>query len=172
MGRRPPRKGFGDFRTHAVRWPCHRAHRRGLHVCNRYKLALGTSSPFAATTSPLTRASPRQIFWLLTIFAGLCFVAILVLLPETYVPYILHMEAKRLRKETGDNRWHSAIELAGGQESLTDILNRSVLKPFRMIAQESMLLVITAYMSFVYAILYLLFVALVSLRCEGGAGRD
>ncbi|KAK4056904.1 hypothetical protein OIO90_002154 [Microbotryomycetes sp. JL221] len=101
----------------------------------------------------------RWIFWILTIFAGVCFVGIVFLLPETYVPYLLYKEAKRLRKETGDNRWHAQLETTAGRETPKDVLKRTVLKPFIIIVQEPMLLVITLYMSFVYGIVYLLFEA-------------
>ncbi|KAK4049005.1 hypothetical protein OIV83_004366 [Microbotryomycetes sp. JL201] len=101
----------------------------------------------------------RWIFWILTIFAGICFFLILFLLPETYVPYILYKEAKRLRKETGDDRWHAQLETTAGRETVSDVLKRTVLKPFIIIVQEPMLLVITLYMSFVYGIVYLLFEA-------------
>ncbi|KAK4703929.1 hypothetical protein P7C70_g2283, partial [Phenoliferia sp. Uapishka_3] len=79
------------------------------------------------------------------------------ILPETYVPYILYQEAKRLRKETGDDRWHAAME--SGRETIPDVLRRTVGKPFLMIVQEPMLAVITVYMSFVYGLVYLLFEA-------------
>ncbi|GAA5830889.1 hypothetical protein JCM11251_001112 [Rhodosporidiobolus azoricus] len=99
------------------------------------------------------------IFWLLTCFAGLCAFFIVFALPETYVPYILHVEAKRLRKETGDDRWHSPMDKKEA-EGIKAVLDRTVLKPFRMIVEEPMLLVITLYMSFVYGIVYLLFEAI------------
>ncbi|ORY88065.1 major facilitator superfamily domain-containing protein [Leucosporidium creatinivorum] len=108
----------------------------------------------------VTGTNWRWIFWVLTIFAGVCFVAILALLPETYVPYILYKEAKRLRKETGDTRWHAALEGNGAKETASMVLDRTVFKPFRMIVQEPMLAVITLYMSFVYGIVYLLFEAI------------
>lgn len=65
------------------------------------------------------------------------------ILPETFVPYILYQETKRLRKETGDERWHAAME--SGRETISDVLKRTVGKPFIMIAQEPMLAVITVY---------------------------
>ncbi|GAA6014046.1 hypothetical protein JCM10207_000218 [Rhodosporidiobolus poonsookiae] len=101
----------------------------------------------------------RIIFWILTGFAGLCGILIVFLLPETYVPYILHTEAKRLRKETGDDRWYSQLD-KNQDNSVKALLNRTVLKPFRMIIEEPMLLVITLYMSFCYGIVYLLFEAI------------
>lgn len=75
---------------------------------------------------------------------------IIFLLPETYVPYILHKEVKRLRKETGDNRWHSMHEDKAARETTRDVLDRTIFKPFIMITQEAMLLVITIYMSALY----------------------
>ncbi|GAA5901619.1 hypothetical protein JCM6882_006025 [Rhodosporidiobolus microsporus] len=99
------------------------------------------------------------IFWLLTFFAAACAAFIVFGLPETYVPYILHLEAKRLRKETGDERWHSAMDKKQ-DTGIKAVLERTVFKPFRMIVEEPMLLVITLYMSFVYGIVYLLFEAI------------
>ncbi|BGP39645.1 hypothetical protein JCM10450v2_003616 [Rhodotorula kratochvilovae] len=101
----------------------------------------------------------RWIFWLLTMFAGLCGVLFVFLLPETYVPYILATEAKRLRKETGDDRWHAALEKKN-TDGFKGTLKRTVLKPFIMIIEEPMLLVITLYMSLVYGVVYLLFEAI------------
>ncbi|GAA5968906.1 hypothetical protein JCM11641_000774 [Rhodosporidiobolus odoratus] len=116
-------------------------------------------APIISGAMQVTGTDWRWIFWVLTIFAGACGVGIVFLLPETYVPYILHLEAKRLRKETGDKRWHAPMDKKV-EESLMAILHRTVLKPFIMIATEPMLLLITLYMSFTYGIVYLLFEAI------------
>ncbi|KAI5477609.1 hypothetical protein MNV49_006096 [Pseudohyphozyma bogoriensis] len=105
----------------------------------------------------VTGTDYKWIFWVLFIFAGVCFILIVALLPETYAPYILYTEAKRLRKETGDDRWHAATE--GRVETFKDVLRRTVAKPFIMIMEEPMLLVLTIYMSFLYGVIYLLFEA-------------
>lgn len=117
----------------------------------------------------VTNTDWRWIFWVLTIFAGVCWLAIVSgvvllhlplreltapcflpqfpILPETYLPFILYKEAARLRKETGDPRWHSALDdEASRGTSVMDVLNRTVFKPFVMIVQEPMLLAITIYM--------------------------
>ncbi|TNY21912.1 major facilitator superfamily domain-containing protein [Rhodotorula diobovata] len=99
------------------------------------------------------------IFWTLTLFAGACGLLIVFFLPETYVPYILVCEAKRLRKETGDDRWHAALEKKNN-DGISGTLKRTVLKPFIMLFEEPMLLVITLYMSLVYGVVYLLFEAI------------
>lgn len=94
----------------------------------------------------VTGTNFRWIFWVLLIFAGVCGIGIVFLLPETYVPYILHNEAKRLRKETGDDRWHCPMDKKE-DESMWAIVHRTVLKPFTMLFQEPMLLVVTLYVS-------------------------
>jgi multidrug resistance protein len=52
----------------------------------------------------------RWVYWVLTMFAGVCLVLIVFTLPETYAPIILAKKAKRLRKETGDDRWYAPSE--------------------------------------------------------------
>lgn len=109
-----------------------------------------------------TFSSSRNFsFFFNLVFAGVCSILISLVLPETYVPYLLYQEAKRLRKETGDDRYHSALEDSSTNESPKDILKRTIGKPFIMIVQEPMLAVITLLMSFVYGIVYLLFEAIV-----------
>lgn len=45
------------------------------------------------------------MYWVLTLFAGFCFLVIVFTVPETYAPQLLLLKAKRLRKETGEQRW-------------------------------------------------------------------
>lgn len=104
-------------------------------------------APIISGFMEVTHTNFRWIFWVLLIFAGACGVGIVFLLPETFVPYILHTEAKRLRKETGDDRWHSPMDKKQ-DESFKAIIHRTVLKPFVMLFQEPMLLVVTLYVSF------------------------
>ncbi|KAG8836048.1 hypothetical protein FRC17_010512 [Serendipita sp. 399] len=97
------------------------------------------------------------LFWILTIFAGLCLVLIYFTIPETYGPVILVQKARALRKSTGDERYKAPLELQETRwvESVTRILGR----PWKIFFQEGMLIIITFYMSFVYGLLYLLFLA-------------
>lgn len=130
----------------------------------------------------------QWIFWILTIFAGLCLVIIILVVPETYVPYLLYKEAKRLRKETGDDRWHAAQEHPDHKVTLRETLDSTILKvcldkfllgwtisnggllfwqPFIMFFQEPMLMVLTLYLAFVYGIVYLLFEAIPISKSSG-----
>ncbi|GAA5880257.1 hypothetical protein JCM1840_003411 [Sporobolomyces johnsonii] len=137
------------------------ADRRGvaLAVFSLMPFAGPALAPIVSGFMQVTGTDWRWIFWVLTIFAGVCGIGIIFILPETYVPTILHLEAKRLRKETGDDRWHAPIEKKQ-DESIKAILRRTVLKPFIMIVEEPMLAVITLYMSLVYGVVYLLFEAI------------
>lgn len=124
-------------------------------------------APIISGYMEVTMTNWRWIFWVLTIFAGVCFIGILFILPETYVPVLLYREAKRLRKETGDDRWHSALDDNTAREGPKDVVRRTVLKPFTMIIQEPMLAVITLYMSLVYGVVYLLFEAVPIIFLQG-----
>ncbi|KDE08728.1 hypothetical protein MVLG_01183 [Microbotryum lychnidis-dioicae p1A1 Lamole] len=126
-------------------------------------------APIISGYMEVTRTNFRWIFWVLTIFGGVCLGGILFFLPETYVPYLLHNEAKRLRKETGDERWHAPMD--NKQETTKEVINRTVLKPFRMAGQEPMLLLLTLYMSLVYGVIYLMFEA-VPIIFQGNHGLN
>lgn len=102
-------------------------------------------------------ASWRWLFWVCTIFSGVCLALVVLTLPETYAPIILLKKARRIRKETGDDRYKAPIELV--KVEWKDRINKTILKPFIMLGQEPMLLVMTIYLSFVYGVVYLLFEA-------------
>jgi MFS family permease len=95
----------------------------------------------------VTNTDYRWIFWVLMIFAGACFVAMVFLLPETYVPFLLQQEAKKLRRETGDQRWVSALERSKANDKPKELFKKTVAKPFIMLFQEPMLAVLTLYVS-------------------------
>ncbi|KAH8102515.1 MFS general substrate transporter [Cristinia sonorae] len=128
-------------------------------------MALFTLAPFAGPSLGPTvggfmvtaGVSWRWVFWLLAMFAGACGILLTLTQPETYSPVILVRKAKRLRKETGDDRWWAPLERqqVGLRQHLEHILGR----PFEMLFMEPMLVAINLYMSFVYGCMYLLFEA-------------
>ncbi|KAL7422377.1 hypothetical protein Q5752_003023 [Cryptotrichosporon argae] len=99
----------------------------------------------------------RWVYWILTMFAGACLALIVFTLPETYAPVLLAQKARRMRKETGDERWYAPIERV--KHSFKSRLRDILLKPFIILFLEPMLLAVTIYMSFVYGVVYLLFEA-------------
>ncbi|TFY72914.1 hypothetical protein EVG20_g105 [Dentipellis fragilis] len=99
----------------------------------------------------------RWIFWVLTIFSGLCFFMILLQLPETYAPKILVSKARKLRKDTGDDRYRAPMEIQ--DLNLAQLAERVVAKPFQILFSEPILIAVNLYMSFLSGCLYLLFEA-------------
>lgn len=99
----------------------------------------------------LTKVTGRWIYWILTIFSGTCFVVIYFSIPETHHPSILKRKAALKRKQTGDNRWHAPSER---KKIPLGVLAKIILvKPWKVLFYEPMLLAITVYMSFIYGCL-------------------
>lgn len=128
-------------------------------------LAIFTVAPFAGPgIGPvvsgyvvLAGLSWRWLFWILTIFAGVCWLQIVFTIPETYSPVLLAKKAKEIRKRTGDERYHAAIE--SQKMTLSQRLETILARPFKILFREPMLIALTLYMSFVYGCIYLLFEA-------------
>ncbi|KAH7920091.1 MFS general substrate transporter [Leucogyrophana mollusca] len=136
-------------------------------------LAIFTVAPFAGPAIGPTVAgylvvahvSWRWLFWILTIFAGVCWLQIVLTIPETYTPILLVKKAKALRKQTGDERYHAAMEIQ--QFSFAERVEGVLARPFKILFTEPMLMAITLYMSFVYGCIYLLFEAYPIVFTEG-----
>ncbi|KAI9462440.1 MFS general substrate transporter [Lactarius psammicola] len=99
----------------------------------------------------------RWLFWVLTMFAGLCLVGIFFTLPETFGPVLLARKAQRIRKETGDERYYAPVEV--NKLPVGRRLYGILAMPFKILFLEPMLIAITVYQSFLYGCLYLLFEA-------------
>lgn len=77
--------------------------------------------------------------------------------PETYAPTILLKRAQKLRKETGDPTYVTEQEL--NRRPLSEELSEFILRPFQLLFQELIVFLITLYMSVLYGLLYMFFVA-------------
>jgi DHA1 family multidrug resistance protein-like MFS transporter len=78
-------------------------------------------------------------------------------IPETYAPVLLQRKAKKIRHET--KNWAIHAKADEQQVNLNEIMTKFLLRPFKMLFLEPILLLITIYMSLIYGILYLFFVA-------------
>ena len=77
------------------------------------------------------------------------------LIPETSHQKLLQQRAKRLRLETKNWALHSQRDTV--RVDLHSIVHVYLFRPFAMIIQEPILLLITIYMGLIYGILYLFF---------------
>ncbi|KAH8706122.1 citrinin biosynthesis transporter CtnC [Phaeosphaeriaceae sp. PMI808] len=88
-------------------------------------------------------------------------------IPETSAARILQLRAAKLRKQTGDNHYYSKAD--ENRLTVKTVVYVYLRRPFIMLAQEPILALLTAYMSFLYGIVYLLFEAFpVSFYTERG----
>jgi Major Facilitator Superfamily len=72
--------------------------------------------------------------------------------PEVYGPFLLKQKAIRLRKETGDDRYHHPHEEI--KIDFNSIVTKHLTRPIRMLITEPMVTCIAVYASFVFSILY------------------
>ncbi|KAK7052563.1 MFS general substrate transporter [Favolaschia claudopus] len=101
----------------------------------------------------------RWVFWVGMIFAGVCTGFMILTLPETYAPVILLKKAKALRK--ADPVHNKDVFAPHEKQDWTPkaVLNRTLFRPFQMLASELILVLVTLYLSLVYGVLYCLFQA-------------
>ncbi|KAI0283386.1 major facilitator superfamily domain-containing protein [Russula aff. rugulosa BPL654] len=113
--------------------------------------------PVVSGWMSVSGVSWRWLFWVLTMFSGLCLVVVFLTMPETYGPVLLARKAKRIRKETGDNRYYAPKEVDKPDIGLR--LYNILAVPFKILFLEPMLIAIVVYQSFLYGCIYLLFEA-------------
>jgi MFS family permease len=70
----------------------------------------------------------RWTWWVDLIWAGTQFLSLAVFVPETYSPILLKRKARRLRKQTGDNRYVSRLDK--DDRSILRVIGISCTRPF------------------------------------------
>ncbi|PWY69193.1 MFS transporter [Aspergillus sclerotioniger CBS 115572] len=125
-------------------------------------MMLYTSSPFIGPeVGPLVGGFINQFttwrwtFYVLLIWTGILLVLIVFLVPETYHPVLLRRKARKLRKETGDDRWQAPIEKL--HRSVAQTVLRSIYRPLLLLTLEPMCLNLCIFSAILLGILYLFF---------------
>ncbi|KAF7795334.1 hypothetical protein EIP86_006491 [Pleurotus ostreatoroseus] len=101
----------------------------------------------------------RWLYWIQLIVAGFVYVLMTLTVPETYAPTILLKRARKMRKETGDNSYVTEQEI--DRRPFSEELTEFILRPFQLLFQELIVFLISIYMSVLYGLLYMFFVAYV-----------
>ncbi|CAK7271059.1 hypothetical protein SEPCBS57363_004421 [Sporothrix epigloea] len=109
----------------------------------------------------------RWTHYVLLIWVFCQLVAVFFFVPETYHPVLLRNKARRLRKETGDDRYYAAIEKT--TDSVATTVGRAMTRPFELLVRELMILALTLYSAILLGLLYLFFGAF-PLVFEGNHG--
>ncbi|KAI1800203.1 MFS general substrate transporter [Daldinia bambusicola] len=97
----------------------------------------------------------RWTHYTMIIWAFVEFALILIFAPETYHPIKLREKARKLRKETGDDRWKSPMEKSTKSVVLT--IGYSLLRPFELLIFEPMCLLLCLFSAILLGVLYLFF---------------
>lgn len=121
-----------------------------------------TASPFVGPSiGPLISGFINQYvlwrwtFYVLLIWAGVELALIVFFVPETYHPVLLRNKARRIRKETGDDRYMSALEKSDKTIARTIVL--SLYRPFLLLTLEPMVLNLCLLSAILLGVLYLFF---------------
>ncbi|KAL1871180.1 hypothetical protein VTK73DRAFT_2231 [Phialemonium thermophilum] len=125
-------------------------------------MALFTLAPFTGPSiGPLvggfinSYANWRWTHYVLIIWSGSILIALALFVPETYHPVLLRNKARRIRKETGDDRWKAPIEKRS--KSILKTVAFSLLRPFQLLVYEPMCLILDLYSALLLGIIYLFF---------------
>lgn len=106
----------------------------------------------------------RWLYWVLLIFSGAVYIAIVIFLPETSHSQILKLRAKKLRKLTGDEKYRSLTELK--TRTVSETVKETLCRPIILLS-ELIVFLITIYMSVIYGLLYMFFFAYPIVFMEG-----
>ncbi|KAL2017734.1 hypothetical protein VTK56DRAFT_1704 [Thermocarpiscus australiensis] len=99
----------------------------------------------------------RWLYWIQLIFAFVVWVLITFTVPETYAPTILARRANKLRKQTGDDGYVTEADL--DPRPFKERLGVFLIRPFQLLFRELIVFLISLYMSVLYGLLYMFFVA-------------
>jgi multidrug resistance protein len=95
----------------------------------------------------------RWVFWSTSIVDAGIQVLGLFFLRETYPPKLLAVKAKKLRKETGNEAYHTEWETP--DRTLSKVLRTSLIRPFRLLGTQVIIQILAMYMAYLYGLMYL-----------------
>lgn len=99
----------------------------------------------------------RWLYWIQLIFAFVVWVLITFTVPETYAPTILAARAKKMRETTGEKEHVTEQDL--DLRPFSERLRIFLVRPFQLLFGELIVFLISLYMSVLYGLLYMFFVA-------------
>ncbi|KAL1959396.1 hypothetical protein VTO42DRAFT_2199 [Malbranchea cinnamomea] len=105
----------------------------------------------------LQLAGWRWLYWIQLIMSGVIWAIITFTMPETYAPTLLAKRAKKLRKQENNDKYVTEQEL--DSRPLGEKLRLFLLRPFQLLFLEPIVLLLSIYMSVLYGLLYMFFVA-------------
>ncbi|KAJ9611316.1 hypothetical protein H2200_004500 [Cladophialophora chaetospira] len=95
----------------------------------------------------------RWCFWSTSMVDAGVQVLGLIYLRETYAPKLLTDRAKKLRKESGNQNYHTEWEHP--DRTLGKVLRGSLVRPFRLLGTQPIIQALALYMAYLYGLMYL-----------------
>ncbi|ODV95280.1 hypothetical protein PACTADRAFT_43126 [Pachysolen tannophilus NRRL Y-2460] len=99
----------------------------------------------------------KWTFHVMLIFSGAVLVAVILLVPETYVPVLIKRKAIRLRKETGNEMLYAPLERTPLTLFQSTILSSK--RPLLLLTRDPMMASLCFYSGLIMAIVYMFFVS-------------
>jgi MFS transporter, DHA1 family, multidrug resistance protein len=110
-------------------------------------------SPFIGGIIVVSGVAWRWTAYITAIMGFLSLLFQLISLEETYPPVVLVHKADRMRRETKNWAWHAKQEEL--ELSLKKLWEQNLSRPIRMLFTEPIVLCLSVYVAFIYALLYL-----------------
>jgi multidrug resistance protein len=107
----------------------------------------------------------RWLYWIQLILSTVIWVVMTFTVPETYAPTILGRRAKKMRANSGDDKFVTEQDL--DLRPFSERLRVFLVRPFQLLFLEPIVLFISLYMSVLYGLLYMFFVAYPIVYQEG-----
>ncbi|EXJ94950.1 hypothetical protein A1O1_00068 [Capronia coronata CBS 617.96] len=107
----------------------------------------------------------RWLYWLQLILSGICWIVLTFTVPETYAAAILDKRAKKMRKDTGDQRYVTEKDIDA--KPMSQQLRIFLFRPIQLLCLEPIVLLISLYMAVLYGLLYMFFVAYPIIYVDG-----
>ncbi|KAJ9663758.1 hypothetical protein H2201_005479 [Coniosporium apollinis] len=98
----------------------------------------------------------RWINGMVAIFAGFMWIFAVLFVPETYAPVLLRKRALKLTQMTG-KVYLSKSDADRGKVTPGEALKTSLMRPWILLFQEPIVLILSIYMAIIYGTLYMLF---------------
>ncbi|OTB06161.1 hypothetical protein M426DRAFT_259540 [Hypoxylon sp. CI-4A] len=107
----------------------------------------------------------RWLYWIQLILAFIVWILITFTVPETYAPTILAKRAKKMRAETGNKEYVTEEDI--DKRPMAERMRIFLIRPFQLLFGELIVFLISLYMSVLYGLLYMFFVAFPIVFQEG-----
>ena len=100
----------------------------------------------------------RWVFWFNAISGAVCGLPFFLFFHETYRPCLLRKRVGKMRKETGDSRWHSEHEFRA--EDTISVLKFALIRPMKVCFSSPVAAILTLQISFTYGYGYIVMTTL------------